>query len=318
MGRLMTISLSEVRSPFTRVDRVCFLPATLGEAADMPIGGTSGCVLASRLSEDPAVSVLALEKGHVNDHFLSRIPLLSQNYAFPGLQAVSRLSEPGVEVFGRRTRLWTAEGVGGASRINGMILTRGVPGGYNEWSQSFGLTDWSWDDVEPYFVKMENAQGHPKAKHRGHDGPLVTRQVESPLGCYPYIQKATQAVGLPFERDANDPAASAQGYFKLDLAINEKGERLSSYRAWLDAHTATERKSHLTVCTGVVASRLEVDEKQMRVTGVYLRKARHGSNSRDFYVKARKEIILCGGAICTPQLLMLRYREDLTEPLRNN
>jgi choline dehydrogenase-like flavoprotein len=244
----------------------------------------------------------------VKDNFISRVPLLSQNYELSMLQATSRLSEPGKAVNGRQTRLWTAEGIGGASRINAMITTRGVPGGYNEWSSAFGLADWSWDKVEPFFRMNENAESHPGAIHRGHNGPVVNRQIPLPLACYPFIESALQAVGLPFGKDVNDPAAHAQGYFNLDLAITSNGERVSSYKAWLDARTANERKSHLTICTGVVASKLEVDMKQKQITGVHYRKAKsQGDSNRSYFVKARREVILCTGAICTPQLLMLRY-----------
>lgn len=97
------------------------------------LGGTAGCVLASRLSEDPSVSVLVLERGHVKDKLLSRSPLLSQNFFFGDtLQVVSdRYSDPSLEANGERLRLPTTEGLGGASRINGMFMTRGTPADYN-------------------------------------------------------------------------------------------------------------------------------------------------------------------------------------------
>lgn len=264
-------------------------------------------MLASRLSEDAGVSVLVLEKGRVSDTFLSRIPLLSQNYRFTSLQTLSRLSEPIKEVGGRRARLWTAEAVGGATRVNGMLLTRGVPGGFNGWASEFGLADWSWEKVEPFFRKSENSVGHPGAAHRGHGGPVVNRQPPLAMGFYPYYEKAAKAVGLPVHQDLNDPAAPAQGYFYLDMTIDERSNRLSSYRAWLNKTIATERRERLAVCTGVIASKLEVDGKGKQVTGVYIRHAGPPSNKRDFFVKARREVIICSGSVCSPQLLMLRY-----------
>lgn len=100
------------------------------------LGGTAGCVLASRLSEDPNLSVLVIEKGQVKDNFVSRMPLLSQNIFLGGpLQVQStRWSEPIPEANGRRTRIWTAEGLGGATRINAMLLTRGCRADYVAWS----------------------------------------------------------------------------------------------------------------------------------------------------------------------------------------
>lgn len=139
---------------------------------DDVVGGTAGCCLASRLSEDPNVSVLVLEKGHVKDNLVSRMPLLSQNFWMGDpLQVQStRFTEPMLNANGRQNRIWTAEGLGGASRINAMLLTRGAPGGYNEWAETYGLDDWSWDRVRPYFEKSENAKAHNNSAWRGHGG----------------------------------------------------------------------------------------------------------------------------------------------------
>lgn len=270
-------------------------------------GGTSGCVIASRLSEDPSVSVLVLEKGSVKDNFLSRIPLLSQNFKFPFLQAVSRLSEPIDGFHGRRTRVWAAEGMGGASRVNAQLLTRGVPGGYNQWAQEFGLTDWSWDKVEPYFRKSEKSNGYPDAPYRGHSGPVENRPARSVVPCTAYADKAAQDMGLPFVADGNDPTASAQGIVQLDTAIDSHGKRVSSYEAWLNSRIANERRSHLSVCTRVVASKLVLDESSTIVKGVQIRPVGGGSGaSQNYLVTARREVIIASGTLCTPQLLMLR------------
>ncbi|KAK3315711.1 hypothetical protein B0H66DRAFT_498729 [Apodospora peruviana] len=282
-------------------------------------GGTSGCVLAHRLSEDPSVSVLVLEKGAVNDNFLSRNPLMSQNFRFPFLQSVQRLSEPIPQFRGRRAQLWTAEAVGGASRINGQLLTRGVPGGYNQWAADFGLSEWSWDKVEPYFRKSENCVGHPLAKHRGHEGRIENRPPMSVLPCIPFVDKAAQAVGCPFIGDGNDPTASAQGCVQLCQTIDSKGWRLSSYRAWLNGRIANERRAHLSVCTRVVASKLLVDQGSSQVKGVQIRPVAGAvGKMREWYtVQARREVIVCSGTICTPQLLMLSGigPRDQIEPL---
>lgn len=98
-------------------------------------------------------SVLFLEKGFFKDNLLSQIPLLSSNFLFEDqLQVVSdRFSEPSSEVSGGRLKLWTAEGLGGASRINAMVMTRGLSGDYNAWAEELCLDDWSWDRVEPFF-----------------------------------------------------------------------------------------------------------------------------------------------------------------------
>lgn len=106
---------------------------------------------------------------------MSRVPLISQNFWMGDpLQAqLSRYSEPIQSVNGRRTRIITAEGIGGASRINAMLWTRGVPGGYEEWATDLGLDDWAWDKVEPCFRNIENVLSRSTSSERGHDGKLL-------------------------------------------------------------------------------------------------------------------------------------------------
>lgn len=134
-------------------------------------------MLASRLSEDSDVSVLVLEKGCVKNSLLSRSPLLSQNFTFGDkLQAISdHFSEPSPEANGLKFKLWTAEGLGGASRINGTVMTRGPPAEYNSWAQDMSLDDWAWDRVEPFFRKSENNIGRPQSQTRGHSGKQPVR-----------------------------------------------------------------------------------------------------------------------------------------------
>ncbi|KAJ4419197.1 hypothetical protein N0V82_005104 [Gnomoniopsis sp. IMI 355080] len=271
-------------------------------------GGTSGCAVASRLSEDPKVSVLVLEKGFSKDSLLSRIPLLSQNFLFGDkLQVVSdRFSEPSPEVNGGRLKLWTAEGLGGASRINAMVMTRGPPGDYNAWAQEMSLHEWAWDGVEPFFRKSENNISRPQSEARGHDGPIKVTQIKTPFAWGPYIEKAAQAIGLPIVDDVNDPAAPAMGFYRLDQAVNEKSERSTSYQSYLNKSIAYERQSHLTVCTGAIVSRLKMNDAASSVRGVFIRSAGIlGEYTKDVYVEARREVIVCCGALKTAQLLML-------------
>ncbi|KAK1255647.1 hypothetical protein MKX07_007906 [Trichoderma sp. CBMAI-0711] len=201
-------------------------------------GGAGGCVLASRLSEDPNVSVLLLEKGFVNDSLIGRIPLLSLHPSMPGTAAVKYLSQLSTAV-NRKLSLFWGEALGGSTRINAMVLTRGPPSNYNDWSQEYGLKNWAWEKVEPYFIKSENAIGHPTAQYRGHQGPVETRQMALPFSCYPFIEKAVRKLGFTVYDDCNNPAAGAQGYFSLDHTINGNGRRLSAYQAWLNKDTAT-------------------------------------------------------------------------------
>ncbi|KAK6953887.1 hypothetical protein Daesc_003849 [Daldinia eschscholtzii] len=247
-------------------------------------GGTSGCVVASRLSEDNNVSVLLIEKGHVNDNIVSRMPLLSQNMFLGDILQVqsNRWSEPLPGANRRRNRLWAVEGIGGATRMNGMLWTRGFPGDYATWSE-MGLGDWAYNKVEPYFRKMENAIAHPKSETRGHE--------------------ATQKLGLRLEKDINNPAAPAMGSFNLDTAIDSRGNRISALTTYLSKKLASQRRDNLTICTGTVASRLQADTQTGLVTGVHIQNVKGPPGK--FFVKVRREVIMCAGAACTPQLLLL-------------
>ncbi|KAI1771542.1 hypothetical protein F4818DRAFT_454661 [Hypoxylon cercidicola] len=275
-------------------------------------GGTAGCVIASRLSEDPNVTVLVLEKGGVKDNLVSRVPLLSQNF-FLGdpLQVLStRWSEPMTGANGRKNQLWTVEGMGGNSRINAMLWTRGVPGDYASWAE-MGLRDWSWENVEPYFRKMENATAHPDSILRGHTeylkGPVELRKGTYPFRWTSYIEKAAQNMGLTVQKDSNGPAVPPNGFFPLDVAINQRGERVSAFSAYLNRQLALQRRKHLTICTGALVSRLDLDGQKGVVRGVHVQPSQKtpGSSSRNHFVAARREVIICSGAISTPQILGL-------------
>ena len=139
------------------------------------LGGTAGCVLASRLSENPDVSVLVLERGAVIDTWFSRVPLLSIDYrpstaprfswrALPGLVKPPPGSVPQYMV--------TGKALGGTSKINAFVYARSVPAEYNAWAEA-GREGWGWKDVEPYFVGLENTLSY-KSPHRGTKGEYIS------------------------------------------------------------------------------------------------------------------------------------------------
>lgn len=114
-----------------------------------------------------------------------------------------------------------------------------------------------------------------------------------------------RAVGLSIVDDVNDPAAPAMGFYRLDQAINERAERNTSYQAFLNESIARQRQSHLTICTGASALRLDTDENAGSVRGVFVRPTAASNSKSDVYVEARREVIVCCGALKTAQLLML-------------
>ncbi|OAQ82525.1 GMC oxidoreductase domain-containing protein [Purpureocillium lilacinum] len=180
-------------------------------------GGTAGCVLASRLSEDLSVSVLVLEKGYVRDHALSRIPTLSQDFSRNDLQVVKFKAEPVSEMptdGGRQNVkegivLYGCDGLGGASRINGMMLTRGWVGEYQAWADDLGLDEWGWKDVEPSGIPLR-----PFTKH---------------FAFYSYMERAMASLNLVKNEDINTSTTTAQGYYHTHTAVDVSGQRHTAY-----------------------------------------------------------------------------------------
>lgn len=118
------------------------------------------------------------------------------------------------------------------------------------------------------------------------------------------VDHAAKRLGLPVGQDCNSPSAPSMGLFNLDMAIHPNGQRASAYNTYLNKKLALNRQKHLTVCTGVVVSRLEVDEHAGLVRGVHLQSLSKDTEST-VYVRARREVIVCSGTICTPQVLLL-------------
>lgn len=113
-------------------------------------------MLASRLSEHKHLSVLVIEKGKPSFSWASRVPLLSSNFQSDGTRTFKFESAPQAHVGGRKMEIVGGKALGGTSRINGMLYTRGLPAAYNSWSES-GRKGWSYDDLHPYFLKSEGA-----------------------------------------------------------------------------------------------------------------------------------------------------------------
>ncbi|KAH8898393.1 choline dehydrogenase [Thozetella sp. PMI_491] len=263
-------------------------------------GGTTGCVIASRLSEDPNATVLLLEKGMVKDAFMGTVPMASQG-PHANDQRATRRSEPIASLANRSIEIFTSESLGGAIRVNSMLWTRGIPTGYNDWAEK-GHPDWSWYKVEPFFIKAENVQHQPKAPHRGHGGPVRLIQHQPVFEAQQYFAHAAESLRLPVEADGNCPTGPAMGYFNFDHVIMSDGTRGSSYSEYLPKELALAREARLTVYTGTIATKLEIDVEARRVTGVGIKCMK---TQKGFFVRARREVVVSCGGIRSPQLLML-------------
>ena len=133
---------------------------------------------------------------------------------------------------------------------------------------------------------------------------LQLHGIERLTGGISSVNQAAKNVGLPVGQDCNSPSASSMGLFNLDMAIHPNGQRASAYNTYLDKKLALNRRQRLTVCTGVVVSKLDVDEHAGLVRGVHFQSLGKDMGST-VYVRARREVIVCLGAICTPQILLL-------------
>ncbi len=251
--------------------------------------GSAGCVLAARLTEDPAVSVLLLEAGQPDTSALISAPA--------GLALLGPLKkhgwwfetvpQPGLN--GRRGYQPRGKVLGGSSSINAMIYLRGHQLDYEHWLQN-GAAGWGWDDVLPYFKKAEhNERGISDAHAQG--GPLNVADLRSPNAIARTFLDAAKQAGYAETSDFNGGNTEGIGAYQV---TQKGGERCSAARAYL--HPAMQRPN-LTVLTGALSKRIRFSG--IRATGV-----EYERGGRAETATATREVLVCAGAFQSPQLLM--------------
>ena len=252
-------------------------------------GGSAGCVLAARLSQDPSVRVALLEAGPADTSALihcpaglalmSRMPSISQ-----GLQTVP---QPGLN--GRQGYQPRGRTLGGSSSTNAMVYIRGQHADYDHWA-ALGNPGWAWQDVLPYFLKAEHNERVHDAWH-GQGGPLNVADLQSPN---PFTQRFVQAgvqAGLPLNPDFNGATQEGVGIYQV---THKNGERFSAAKAYL---TPNLSRPNLQVMTGVTAEKIVLDNGVARQVQVL-----HDGARRT--LSATREIIVSAGAFQSPALLM--------------
>lgn len=260
-------------------------------------GGSAGATLASRLSEDPNTTVCLLEAGGRGDSILVRAPA-AVVAMLPGRPKINNwayetVPQPGLN--GRRGYQPRGKGLGGSSAINAMLYIRGHAGDYDEWA-SLGCEGWDWQSVLPYFCKAENNERGANDVH-GASGPLQVSNQKSPRPITDAFVAAGQSLQIRQVDDFNSGDNEGIGLYQVTQFHDEarNGERCSAAAAYL--HPVMDRPN-LTVLTGAHASRILFEGK--RAVGVqYLQ------HQQSHEVKAAREVILCGGAFNSPQLLQL-------------
>ena len=263
-----------------------------GETFDYIIvgAGSAGCVLADRLTEDGRSSVLVLEYGGSDRSMFIQmpaalsIPMNSKTYNW-GYE-----SEPEPHLGGRRIACPRGKVLGGSSSINGMVYVRGHPLDFQHW-EAEGAKGWGYRNVLPYFRRAETFRG-PAEAYRGDAGPLATAQGGQCNPLYDAFIEAGRQAGYAVGADLN--GERQEGFGPLDMTVKD-GVRSSTANAYL--RPAMKRRN-LAVLTHALVTRIAFEGR--RAAGVHYRR-----RGREQKASARREIILCGGPINSPQLMKL-------------
>ena len=282
-------------------------------------GGTAGCVLANRLTEDPNVEVAMVEQGPDGNSRkrLVRTPLGVASFFVPFLKFLGGAKlvdwhesapEPGLQ--GRKIALPRGRAVGGSSTINGMLYVRGQREDYDHW-RDLGNEGWGFDDLLPYFKKVETFEAlknpastrHLKFGSRpiseqidpayhGTEGPVTVSPMRHANPLCPAFFDAAVAVGMPLNADYNGASQEGVGYYYY---VNKDGYRASAESAYIDP---IRDRRNLTIISDTKV--LKITTEGNRATGIICSTA---GERRE--LKARREVILCTGSFISPQLLML-------------
>lgn len=250
--------------------------------------GSAGCALAARLSEEPGLSVVLLEAGQVPRNLWVDVPIgYFRTVGHPRLDWRFE-TEADPDMNDRRIPWPRGKGLGGTSLINGMLYLRGHRSDYDQWA-ALGNPGWSWQEVLPYFERAEQIDGG--AGHAGSPGTLPLVRIPPDELSDAFIAAAGSA-GIPFTEDFNTGENLGAGYFRMTA---RRGRRMSTYKAYLGP---ARGRGNLRVITGAHAARVVTDRH--RAVGVEV--IRNGVRER---ITARREVVLCAGAIQSPQLLQL-------------
>jgi choline dehydrogenase len=251
--------------------------------------GSAGCVLANRLSADPASTVLLLEAGGRDVNPWIHVPIGYYRTIFDTRIGWGYQTEPEAGLNGRQIPWPRGKVLGGSSSINGLVYIRGQKEDFDHWRQ-LGNAGWSYDDVLPYFKRAEDQARGPDPYH-GVGGPLSVGDSARHELVEAYIQACID-LGIPRNDDFNGPIQEGAGYFQL---TNRKGFRCSAAVAYL---RPAKRRPNLRIETGALVRRIVLDGR--RALAVTWRR-----DGMERTVSARREIVLAAGAIGSPQILQL-------------
>lgn len=262
------------------------------EAVDYIVvgAGSAGCVLANRLSANGQHTVCLLEAGPPDRSPWIHIPIGYGKTMFHKVLNWGYYTEPDPNMLDRRIYWPRGRTLGGSSAINGLIYIRGQRQDYDAWAAA-GNPGWSWEECLPYFRKLENNDLGPGAT-RGTEGPLNATSIKTPHPLVEGLIGAARALGLPHVTDFNSGDQEGVGYYQL---TTRNGRRCSTAVAYL---RPARGRANLRVETGAHAMAVLFDGS--RACGV-----RYRQDGQVRTLRARREVILCAGALQSPQLLQL-------------
>ncbi|KAF8632241.1 hypothetical protein AX15_001991 [Amanita polypyramis BW_CC] len=269
-------------------------------------GGTAGCVLAARLSEDPSIHVLVLEAGGSGvSSLFTRIPT-AYPLLFHTKKDFNLYTEP-QEHAHRRSRFWPrAKMLGGCSSINAQMAQYGAPTDFDEWAKINNDESWSWEKLNRFFRKFEKYEYDPNfpeadASLKGSDGPMR-------VGYFPIISKASgdfveacKNIGIPFSADFTQPAG-VLGINKIMSYVDEKRERVSSESAYFTPGVLARPNLRVVIHASVTRVVFKEVDGKIRATGVEFTRSKNGIR---YQAHAKRDVILSAGAIHSPHILLL-------------